>query len=207
MVSFCLFCPPIPVRSPPRLHLSYWMSSGVFFSLGTNWYRKKVQYHFTSQLPWLFQKFSIGISVAKKWEWRCLRKFNMEFLVFKCHPSNRNGRNAYECLLGKWIYFIKRFPYLYLEVKEMIEFIIPPNNSFYLFLVNCTKCGLITMSRIAFHICGPKSCSCEGLSKKRNGSLLWQIWMLQHCCNSPVNVLYPRILKQKDTIGILLKHC
>lgn len=39
----------------------------------------------------------------------------------------------------------------------MIEFIIPANKSFHLFWVNCTKCGLIAVSRIAFHICGPRS--------------------------------------------------
>ena len=48
----------------------------------------------------------------------------------------------------------------------MIEFIIPLNKQFHLFLVNCTKCGLITVSRIAFHICGPKSCYCWGLWDK-----------------------------------------
>ena len=67
---------------------------------------------------------------------------------------------------GKQIHFIKRFSSLYWEIKEMIEFIIPLNKQFHLFLVNCTKCGLITVSRIAFHICGPKSCYCWGLRDK-----------------------------------------
>lgn len=75
----------------------------------------------------------------------------------------------------KQIHFIKRFPSLYLEVKEMIEFIVPLNKPFHLFLVNYTKCGLITVSRIAFHICGPKSYYRYGRLGKRNGALLWPI--------------------------------
>lgn len=60
------------------------------------------------------------------------------------------------------MYFIKRFFFLYLEVKEMIEFIVLLNKLFCLFLVNYVKCGLIIVFRIVFYICGFKSDYCNG---------------------------------------------
>lgn len=76
-------------------------------------------------------------------------------------------------LCREQIHFIKKFSCLYLEVKGMTEFIIPPNKPFCLFLVNCTKYGLITVSRIASHICGPKSYYCHEPVGQRNSALLW----------------------------------
>ena len=84
-----------------------------------------------------------------------LSKFNMELVFFKTTIQIGMGRFLW-IPAGKQIHFIKRFSSLYLEIKEMIEFIIPLNKQFHLFLINCTTCGLITVSRIAFHICGPQ---------------------------------------------------
>ena len=124
----------------------------------------KIMWHFSYYPFFFFQKDSLEHSITKI-EGGVLRKFNMELVFFKTAIQIGMGRFLW-IPAGKQIHFIKRFSSLYWEIKEMIEFIIPLNKQFHLFLVNCTKCGLITVSRIAFHICGPKSCYCWGLWDK-----------------------------------------
>lgn len=130
----------------------------------------RIRWHF-SYYP-IFQKDSLEHSITKKRGG--LSKFNMELVFFKTTIQIGMGRFLW-IPAGKQIHFIKRFSSLYLEIKEMIEFIIPLNKQFHLFLINCTKCGLITVSRIAFHICGPKSCYWCGPAGQRNRALLWPI--------------------------------